>query len=80
MSAPSPQCACCTYVPKEDLFVTTNGGEFGIIACDSKVEDFIAVGTVRLNEARKGLGSRSFGGVVEMDSPIRGAGQNLEGR
>ncbi len=82
MPAESAQSPRSGNIPEEDLPVPAYRSEARVVVGDGDVKDFVAVRRVGLDEAGFELGGVGFGGVVEVDGAIGGAGEDLnwEGR
>jgi len=74
MPAPPPQRARRGDVPEENGLVPADGAEARVVGADGEVEDFVAVGRVGLDEAGFWDCGGGFGGVVEVDGAVGGAG------
>ena len=77
MAGEPPQRASAGDVPEEDLAIAADGCKPGIVIGDGDVEDFIAVRRIGLDEAGLGLVRLGFGGIIEMDGTVGGAGEDL---
>ena len=77
MATPSSQRPRSRNIPQENLLVPTHTREPGIILRHGDIQHLIPMRRVLLHQPRSGRIRRYFRGVIEMDSAIRGTGQDL---
>lgn len=70
MASPSPQRPGRRNIPVKNLLVPSDAGEASVVVRDGKIEDFVAMSRIDLDQSRFRHGRIGFAGVVEMDGTI----------